>query len=197
MQHGGSKPEFWANRITRWLAWISGGFLLFGCAGLITLDVVTRYFLNRTVFESFELSGYALAASVALGMAYTISARSNIRIDLVSSRLPLRARIALDFVAHLGLTLLALVIAWYATQTWLQSQKLEAKSISILQVPLVVPQGIWLFGLCWFALFACLVAGRAAASLLRRDLAAVQSLIGPATLQEEIEQAGHPAGERP
>lgn len=193
MKRGGEQPQSWAARLSRYLAWLSGGILLIGCAGSITLDVVLRYFLNRTVVESFEISGYAFAAAVALGMAYTVSCKSNIRIDLVANRLPLPLRAVLDLVAHLAILVVAGTIAWYALQTWLQSLKLDAKSISILQVPLVLPQGIWLLGLIWFALFAALIAWQSARLLLRGDLAGVQHLIGPATLREEIEQAGAPA----
>lgn len=193
MKRGGEQPQSWAARLSRYLAWLSGGILLIGCAGSITLDVVLRYFLNRTVVESFEISGYAFAAAVALGMAYTVSCKSNIRIDLVANRLPLPLRVALDLVAHLAILVVAGTIAWYALQTWLQSLKLDAKSITILQVPLILPQGIWLLGLIWFALFAALIAWHSARLLLRGDLAGVQQLIGPATLREEIEQAGAPA----
>jgi len=190
MKSSDGQPESRAARISRYLAWLSGGILLVGCAGSITVDVVLRYFLNRTVVESFEISGYAFAAAVALGMAYTISCKSNIRIDLLANRLPLLPRVILDLVAHLAILAVAATIAWYALQTWLQSLKLDAKSITILQVPLILPQGIWLLGLLWFALFAAMVAWSAARRLLRGDLAGVQALIGPATLQEEIEQAG-------
>lgn len=190
-QHGAAR-EHWAARISRYLAWASGALLLFGCAGLITLDVILRYIFNRTVVESFELSGYAFGAAIGLGMAYTISAKSNIRIDLVSNRMPPPIRALLDMAAHLGLVLVAVTIGWYALQTWLQSAKLDAKSITILQIPLVIPQGFWLAGLLWFALFAAIVALRAAAALARRDLKTVDALIGPATLREEIEAAGAP-----
>ncbi len=193
MKNGDDQQRFWAARISRYLAWLSGGILLVGCAGAITVDVVLRYFLNRTVVESFEISGYAFAAAVALGMAYTVSCKSNIRIDLLANRLPLLPRVILDLVAHLAIVAVAATIAWYALQTWLQSLKLDAKSITILQVPLILPQGIWLAGLIWFALFAAIVAWYAARQLMRGNLAGVQNLIGPATLQEEIEQAGAPA----
>ncbi|MFN3399259.1 MAG: TRAP transporter small permease subunit, partial [Ferrovibrio sp.] len=103
MKRGGEQPQSWAARLSRYLAWLSGGILLIGCAGSITLDVVLRYFLNRTVVESFEISGYAFAAAVALGMAYTVSCKSNIRIDLVANRLPLLLRVVLDLVAHLAI----------------------------------------------------------------------------------------------
>lgn len=197
MQKDTGPPEFWAARVSRYMAWVSGAILLIGCAGSITLDVVLRYFLNRTVVESFEVSGYAFAAAVGLGMAYTIACKSNIRIDLVANRLPRPFRVAADVLAHLSIVVVACTIAWYALQTWSQSFKLDAKSISSLQVPLILPQGVWLLGLLWFAVFAILVLGRAARLLARGDINGVQHLVGPATLKEEIEQAGAPAEDAP
>ncbi len=188
-------PAFWAARVSRYLAWAAGAILLVGCAGSITLDVVLRYFLNRTVLESFEVSGYAFAAAVALGMAYTVACKSNIRIDLIARKLPRGPRVALDVMAHLAILLVAGTIAWYAGWTWAESLRLDAKSISSLQVPLVLPQGIWLLGLLWFAVFSLLVAGRSALLLLKRDIDGVAGLIGPATLEEEIEQVGAPPGD--
>ncbi|MGE0735453.1 MAG: TRAP transporter small permease subunit [Alphaproteobacteria bacterium] len=186
------ETEFWATRLTRYLAWASGALLLLGCAGMITLDVVTRAIFGRTVIESFELSSYAFAAAVTIGLAYTIASKSNIRIDLLTTRLPRPLRIALDCLSHLGIVAIALALAWFAFATWDQSRALNARSISTLQVPLVFPQGVWLAGLIWFALFACIVALRVVALLARRRYNAVEQLIGPVTLSEEIEQAGVP-----
>jgi len=186
------KPEsrFWATRLTRYLAWASGALLLFGCAGMITLDVITRAIFGRTVIESFELSSYAFAAAVTIGLAYTVATKANIRIDLLTRRLPRPLRIGFDCVAHLGIVAVALALAWFAFATWDQSRALNAKSISTLQVPLVFPQGVWLAGLFWFALFAVIVAVRVAILLVLRRYDAVEQLIGPASLSEEIEQAG-------
>ena len=49
----------------------------------ITLDVFLRKLFGITVFESFELSGYAFAAGVAFGFGYASTSKAHIRIDAV------------------------------------------------------------------------------------------------------------------
>ncbi len=57
-----------ANRISQYLAWIAGAIVLFGCAVPITIDVISRFFLGRSLVESFEISGFALAIGYSLGV---------------------------------------------------------------------------------------------------------------------------------
>jgi Tripartite ATP-independent periplasmic transporters, DctQ component len=95
------------QRISRIFAWVAGAIILFGCAFLITIDVITRYFFKRGMVESFEISGYALAASIGLGMAFTVTQKANIRVDILLDALPDPVRIACDLVASLALALIA------------------------------------------------------------------------------------------
>ena len=74
------------NRISRWLAWIAGAVVLFGCAVPITIDVLSRYFFNRSAVESFEISGFGLAACIGLGMAHTVTTKAHIRVDFLVAR---------------------------------------------------------------------------------------------------------------
>ena len=68
--------------------------------------------------------------------------------------------------AALSLTLVALALAWYCFSTLTQSWRMGAKSISTLQVPLALPQGVWWIGMFWFAIMAVLVPLQAVAKLL-------------------------------
>lgn len=181
------------QRISRVLAWIAGAIILFGCAGLITIDVVTRYFFKRGMVESFEISGYALAACIGLGMAFTVTSKSNIRVDILLDSLPDRVRVACDILASLALALIAVALAWHAFGTLQQSWAMGARSVSTMQTPMVLPQGIWWFGLFWFACMAVLVPIQAAARLLKRDRAGFNHLVGSLRVVDEIEQAGVPA----
>jgi TRAP-type C4-dicarboxylate transport system permease small subunit len=185
------------QRISRILAWVAGGIILVGCAGLITIDVITRYFFRRGMVESFELSGYALAACIGLGMAFTVTSKANIRVDILLDALPDRLRVACDIVASLALTLVALALAWHAFGTLQQSWQMGARSVSTLQTPMVLPQGIWWVGLFWFACMAVLVPIQAVARLLRRDRQGFDRLIGSLRVTEEIEQAGAAKGIAP
>jgi TRAP-type C4-dicarboxylate transport system permease small subunit len=139
MDHGESDfgLEGLTRRISRGLAWIAGGAILFGCAVPITIDVVSRFFLNRTLLESFEISGYALAACIGLGMGYTVSTKANVRVDFLTMRLPPRIRVVFDLAAAVALAVVAAAFAYFAWGVLQQSGSMDARSMSILRVPLV------------------------------------------------------------
>ncbi len=178
------------QRISRILAWIAGAFILFGCGFLISLDVVTRTILRRGVIESFELSGYALAAAIGLGLAFTVTSKANIRVDIALDLVPRPVRRACDILASLSLAVIALALAWYCWGTLSQSYAMGARSVSSMQVPMVLPQGIWWVGLFWFAAMAVIVPVQAMIRLARGDAAGFDATIGSLRVTEEIEQAG-------
>jgi TRAP-type C4-dicarboxylate transport system permease small subunit len=178
------------QRCSRILAWIAGAIILIGCGLLISIDVVTRFFFRRGMVESFEISGYALAAAIGLGMAFTVVSKSNIRVDLVLATLPVRARVVCDMLAALSLALIAGALAWHAFHTAQVSWAMGAKSVSSLQTPMAVPQGIWAVGIVWFAAMAVIISLQAAARLVAGDRAGFDALIGSLNVADEIEQAG-------
>ncbi len=182
------------QRLSRWLAWASGAMILFGCGGLITLDVVTRAFAKRTVVESFEFAGYAFGAAIAWSFAYAFASKANVRVDLIVVRLPHRLRALLDLDATATLLGFAIALAWYGTGTFLQSWALDARAVSVLQTPLIWPQGLWVAGLIWLAVVAAITTLRAAVGFAQGDLHAVDRLIGNPRVEEEIEHAGRPTG---
>jgi TRAP-type C4-dicarboxylate transport system permease small subunit len=184
------------DRISRWLAWIAGAAILLGCGGLITIDVITRAIFRRGVVESFELSGYALAAGVGLGLASTVSAKANIRVDILLDLLPRPLRRAADLLAAIALAVLAVALAWYCWGTLDQSWRMDAKSVSTLQTPMVIPQGIWWFGILWFAIVAVLAPVRAVLRLVARDPAGFDARIGSRRVEEEIVQSGASPADR-
>jgi TRAP-type C4-dicarboxylate transport system permease small subunit len=178
------------QRISRILAWAAGAIVLVGCSFLITIDVITRFLFKRGMVESFEISGYALAACIGLGLAFTVTSKANIRVDILLGALPGKARIVCDILASLALALVAVALAWFAWGTLAQSWALNAKSVSQLQTPMVLPQGIWCVGLVWFACMAVLIPIQAIARLIAHDRAGFDALIGSLRVTEEIEQSG-------
>lgn len=178
------------QRISRILAWIAGAIVLFGCSLLITIDVITRYLFKRGMVESFEISGYALAACIGLGLAFTVTTKANIRVDILLGALPGKARVVCDILASLAVALVAVALAWFAWGTVSHSWALNAKSVSQLQTPMVIPQGIWCVGLVWFACMAVLIPIQAIARLIAHDRPGFDALIGSLRVTEEIEQSG-------
>lgn len=171
--------------VSRFFAWVSG-FLIMSSALMVSADVVIRKMLNVSVLNSFELSTYAFAASVTLGHAYALFARSHIRIEVGYALLPQRIRIILDIISIFMLALSALMLAYFAFKTVQFSYRIDAHSNSTLAVPLVVPQGIWFFGLALFALTACWLTVQAAYHLVTGQAGRIARNIGVISLQEEL-----------
>ena len=173
-------------RVSRWLAWVGGAMLLL-CAALVSLDVVFRALWKVSYFESFELSTYAFAIATAMGMSYALASKAHIRIELLYVLLPVRARAWLDVVAYGGLAVVAGVLLFFCSLMVLGNLNTGARSNSSLAVPLVIPQGLWLLGLAWFAVLALGYAlfGLWHAARGRADV--VQQRLGVAALQDEID----------
>lgn len=183
-------PEPWPQRISRILAWAGGAIILVGCSGLITIDVITRYLFKRGMVESFEISGYALAACIGLGLGFATTSKTHIRVDILLDAFPRPVRVAFDLLAALSLALLAVALAWFCWGTLAQSLAMNAKSVSALQTPMALPQSIWWVGIFWFACVAVLLPIQAVLRLLAGDSRGFDALIGSLRVAEEISQAG-------
>jgi TRAP-type C4-dicarboxylate transport system permease small subunit len=183
------------HRISRWLAWLAGAIILFGSAVPIAIDVIARQIIGRTLVESFEMSEYALAACIGLGLGYTVTTRAHVRVDILTARLPRNLRLIFDLIASVTLAVTAVAMAWYALSVIQETWRLDARSISTLRVPLILPQSIWWAGFFWFATVACLIPVFAMARLLHRDPAGAEKLISNPQLTEEMEEIGIDVGD--
>lgn len=178
------------DRISLWLAWLAGGIIIFGCAVPITLDVASRALTGSTLVESFEISGYALAACIGLGMGYTVTTKANIRVDILTAKLPAPLRRAVDVAASAALGVTAVALAYFTFDVLYDSWKLDARSVSTLRVPLLIPQSIWWIGFVWFATVAALTPLYALARLAGGDTEAFDAALSNASLSDELEQIG-------
>ena len=183
-------PEPWPQRISRILAWVGGAIILVGCSGLITIDVVTRYLFKRGMVESFEISGYALAACIGLGLGFATTSKTHIRVDILLDAFPRPVRVAFDLLAALSLALLAVALAWFCWGTLAQSMAMNAKSVSALQTPMALPQSVWWVGIFWFACVAVMLPVQAVLRLMAGDGPGFDALIGSLRVTDEISQAG-------
>lgn len=166
-------------------AWF-GGALVLASALLVTLDVLLRKFLNVTLGGADLIAGYALAIGSAWAFVFTFVGRAHIRIDTFYLHLPRPLQLAADIVG------LVLMIGFFGTVTWFalgvteQSIALGSRSLSNLQIPVAIPQIIWVAGLLFFVLAMVLTLGRALWLMLSGRGNEARSLIGSRTLNEEI-----------
>ena len=144
----------WTSKAAGLLA----GLGVLAMAGLITFDVLMRYFLDRPQLFVDELASFLQVFVVFAGLAYTFRAGGHVRVDLVTSSLarPVRAWLRVVTLA-LGLVFLAAVI-WVTAQSGLSAYgygRVSAVMLYPLWIPmLLIPAGLLLMAVSMLAAFA-------------------------------------------
>jgi TRAP-type C4-dicarboxylate transport system permease small subunit len=175
---------------------IIGGAMLLVASVLICIDITLRYTMSVTLGGADEISGYALAISSAWGFSAALLSRSHIRIDTVYVRLKsIRVRAMLDLISLATLMGFFGMVAWYAWGVVRQSWVSDSHSLSAIEAPLVIPQGLWFAGLVFFVLLCALLLVRGLLSFMAGDYSGLFSLIGSksalAEAEEEIAAVAH------
>jgi len=165
------------------------GWLFVLCALFVTFDVLARRFLGFSSQSTTELSGYMLGVGIAWGLAGALEARTHVRIDILIQKVPPRWRGYLHWLALASLVLFAGFLVYGAWHTTAESWDFRATDNSLLKTPLVIPQGLWLFGIGVFGLMAALRLLEVALLLPKADIQAIEHLTGPRSYVEEAEEA--------
>jgi TRAP-type C4-dicarboxylate transport system permease small subunit len=153
------------DAISETIAYISGaGFALLSI--YITYDSIARSLDLPFTGVSDEISGYCLAVGGTWGMAYALQIGAHVRIDLIIAHLGVWLRRVLDVLAGAATMCFAALLAFYAWGQAHEAFTLGTKSITVLQAPLVIPQGLVAIGYS-------LLAVQAAAMLLRGTVAPI------------------------
>jgi TRAP-type C4-dicarboxylate transport system permease small subunit len=175
------------DRISEALSLLAG-FAVLILAGLIGYDIVARKLFGLSVQGTDELGGYTLALVGSLGMAHVLARREFTRIDLAFRYLPAAARRVLHALAHLALAGVVLFFAWHAWLTLDETLLFSTRANTPLQTPLWIPQGLWAFGMAFFALNAVIHALRSAVMLVAAP-GRVEAEYGCSGIQEEVDTA--------
>jgi TRAP-type C4-dicarboxylate transport system permease small subunit len=165
------------------------GWLFVICALFITFDVLARKFLGFSSQSTTELSGYMLGIGIAWGLAGALDARAHVRIDVLIQRVPSSIRGYLHWMALATLVVFIGFLVYGAWQTFMESWEFKATDNSLLKTPLIIPQGLWLFGIGVFGVMALLRVIQVMALLPRRDIQAIEMLTGPRSFVEEADEA--------
>ncbi|MFQ5972684.1 MAG: TRAP transporter small permease subunit [Alphaproteobacteria bacterium] len=178
--------------LSRYGVWF-GGVLIVVSAVIVGVDVVIRKAFSITVGGADELSGFALAISSAWALGFALLERAHVRIDSLYAWLPIRIRAVLDLLALVVFAMFMAVFAWQAYGVFSNSVRMDTKTMTALETPLMFPQLLWVMGLFVFVLIAVLLLVRAFMSMARGDVAAVQRHIGSLTVREEVKhELTHP-----
>lgn len=136
------------RRLIEQLALVCGylaAFFLVGIAIATLTQIVARQ-LGQAI-ETTELSGFFLAASTFLGLAYTFVNGGHVRIGLMAQFAPKRVRTAVEiWVCAVGAFVVGFA-AWHMTAFTIETYKFGDLSPGLIAAPLWIPQSAVSFGL--------------------------------------------------
>jgi TRAP-type C4-dicarboxylate transport system permease small subunit len=168
---------------------IIGGAMLLIASILICIDITLRYTLALTLGGADELSGYALAISSAWGFSAALFSRSHIRIDTVYVRLKsITARALLDLINLATIIFFFGMVTFYAWGVVKQSWVSDSHSLSEIEAPLIIPQGLWFAGLVFFVAVALLLLARGLLAFAQGRYGELFALIGSKSALDEAEE---------
>ncbi|MEM7423175.1 MAG: TRAP transporter small permease, partial [Pseudomonadota bacterium] len=137
------------ERVSLWAVW-AGGLALMLSAIMVTIDVLSRKYLNVTMSGSDEITGYVFAGATTWAYAYCLMHRSNIRIDALYNVLPRIVRAVLDVAGLVALLFFMGYFTSKAVGVFEESWVNNSVSVTTLLTPLWIPQLVWLSGLIFF-----------------------------------------------
>lgn len=127
---------------------IIGGVMLFALMLLGASDVIGRYFLNKPVLGTLEVSQILMAGMVFMGWAYTQKLREHVTVDFVVSRLPPKVRSIMNFITlFLSLVIFSTIVwqsALIAVSTWKSHELIQTINISIAPFQSLVSLGAFI-----------------------------------------------------
>lgn len=163
---------------------MAGGYTMIACAILVTIDVFLRKLFGVVIPDADLLSTYVFAVATSWAFSQVVVDRANVRLDLLAAALPRPATAALDLLCILSLAALAgfmLERGWSVLQeSWVQG----ARSNTPMQIPQVIPQGLWVIGLAVFNVTVLVALARSLSRARRRDWQGVIEEIGIPSLSE-------------
>lgn len=116
------------------------GLCIIGMALAVTYEIVARSLFGEPTIWAQEVSVYLLIAVAFLGLAPTHAAGEHIEIDLLARRMSARVRRAVRALILAAIAGYALVAAWGGLGMVQQSMKFGRRSLTLLAVPVWMPQ---------------------------------------------------------
>lgn len=141
------------------LAAAIAGLALVLMVGHILYEIILRYFFATSTFVLDEFVGYGVAACTFMALGYSLEHGNLIRVNMLLTRLSgVGLRIAEAGCAALTLGLTSIFV-WFFWIRVARNFTRGTTSSSIAAVPMWIPEGFVLLGLCvfWLQVFAYLL----------------------------------------
>ena len=144
---------------------VAAGAMLMISVGINFANIIGRYFLSVSLSWAEEAMLFLMIGCVFLGASQAGALGRHIRMDVVVSLLPLRARKAFDVFSDIVTIATCVAVAVFAWPVMTMLYELDQRS-DTANIPLVIPQSAVPVGLL---LMALLIAVRLIAVGVRHD----------------------------
>jgi TRAP-type mannitol/chloroaromatic compound transport system permease small subunit len=145
------------RRISGSCALVSGAIFL-PLAFYMTVDAASRRLGGPFTGTSDEIASYVLALGGTWALASALASGAHVRIDLLMHLYPPRLRALLDAWALVMTALFAALLAYQTCLLAWRSYAIDARSFSLLGVPLFVPQALTAIGFILLTVQAAVLA---------------------------------------
>lgn len=131
---------------------LSCGACLVLIAALTLYEIACRYVFDSPTQWTQDFSIYLMIWCAFLGLMPTDMAGQHIRIDIWYKRLATRPQILLELFVYISMAGFAAVGAWAGGGLATQSLRLGRRSLSLIPIPMWIPQAALVIGLGLFCL---------------------------------------------
>lgn len=178
------------EKISR-LAAIAGGLGIIFVSVMITIDVFLRKFFGMTLGGASEIAGMVFAVVTAIAYPYVLLDRANIRIDVLYNNTSTKLRAILDVAAMLAILYFATRLTSSAFELLQKSWNGATRSVGVINIPIWIPQSLWVFGFALFALTALFLSVYAVTCMFTGNWGHVSRIAGIPSIEETIEEETH------
>ncbi len=113
------------------ISWSATLFVTF----MLVLDISLRFFLNRPLAASWEISEVIMPYIVMFGFAYTLTKNVHIQVTIVADRLPPKLRVPCEFFRDMiSLAMCVLLTYWSWLRFW-ESFVMNEEILAAIWIP--------------------------------------------------------------
>lgn len=115
----------------------------------VSVDVFMRYFLNRPISWTIEITQYAMVFILFLGAAWLLKQDGHVVMDVLINRLSQRSRNLTNGVTSVMAAIVCLIVTWYGVKVnwdYIQTDYIYSATLEIpaFLLQAIVPLGVFL-----------------------------------------------------
>lgn len=124
------------NKIDYVLALISASTIVV-MMGWIFIDVILRYFFNRPLVGTIEITGeYFLIIIVFLAVSFTQKEKGHVNVDLVQSKISKQAKRYLSIISNVIALVVFILLGFHNLMEGVKKFQFDVRSVGLLDYPI-------------------------------------------------------------